>query len=130
MADVVPAAEIIARVGSVLGLSVLPPNYSGETAVRYRTEAGGEIGVIASVTQPFCLGCTRARVTADGRLHTCLFSATAGVDLRTPLRAGASDDELAALVRRVWQARGDRYSEIRTSATAARPKAEMSLLGG
>ncbi len=130
MADVVPAAEIVERVGSVIGLSVLPPNYSGETAVRYRTEQGGEIGVIASVTQPFCLGCTRARVTADGRLHTCLFSATAGVDLRTPLRAGASDAELSALVSSVWQTRGDRYSEIRTSATATRPKAEMSLLGG
>ena len=130
MADVVPAAEIVERVGAEVGLSVLPPNYGGETAVRYRTERGGEMGVIASVTQPFCLGCTRARMTADGRLHTCLFSSTAGVDLRGPMRAGASDAELAEMVARVWRARGDRYSEIRTSETAQRPKAEMSLLGG
>src|SRR6185369_10740633 len=95
MTDVVPAAEIVQRVAAEIGLTALPPNYSGETAVRYRTERGGEIGVIASVTQPFCLGCTRARVTADGRLHTCLFSSTAGVDLRGPMRAGMSDGELA-----------------------------------
>jgi GTP 3',8-cyclase len=130
MADVVPATEILERVRAEIDLTPLAPNYSGETAVRYRTAAGGEVGVIASVTQPFCRGCTRARITADGRLHTCLFSATAGVDLRGALRACESDEALAAMIGQVWQARGDRYSELRTSATASLPKAEMSLLGG
>ena len=92
-------------------------------------DGGGEIGIISSVTQPFCGDCTRARLSADGRLFTCLF-ASAGVDLRTPLRAGASDAELLTLISNVWRARSDRYSEIRSSATAAQPKAEMSLLGG
>lgn len=130
MDDVVPAAEIVERVGAEIALTALPPNYPGETAVRYRTALGGEVGVIASVTQPFCRGCTRARVTADGRLHTCLFSATSGLDLRTPLRAGVDDAGLSEIVAGVWRARTDRYSEIRTSATAGRAKAEMSLLGG
>jgi cyclic pyranopterin phosphate synthase len=130
MADVVPAAEIIERVGAEMSLTPLAPNYPGETALRFRTERGGEIGVIASVTQPFCRGCTRTRLTADGRLHTCLFSTVAGVDLRGALRGGAKDEELATLIASVWQARGDRYSELRTSATATQPKAEMSLLGG
>lgn len=130
MADVVPAAEIVERVRSEVGLSALEANYPGETAMRYRTGGGGEVGVIASVTQPFCAGCTRARLTADGRLHTCLFSGTAGHDLRALLRSGVEDGELAASIGRVWSARSDRYSEIRTSATVAQPKAEMSLLGG
>ncbi len=130
MADVVPAAEIIQRVSAEVALTPLPPNYSGETAVRYRTSQGGEVGVIASVTQPFCRGCTRARITADGRLHTCLFSSSDGVDLRAALREGATDATLASMIGQVWQARGDRYSELRTSATAKLPKAEMSLLGG
>jgi len=80
-------------------------------------------------TQPFCGDCTRARLSADGRLFTCLF-ANAGLDLRSPLRTGASDAELAAIISRTWQGRGDRYSEIRALEKAVRPKAEMSLLGG
>lgn len=128
--DVVPAAEIVARIAGVLPLEPVAANYRGEVARRYRhRDGGGEIGIISSVTQPFCGDCTRARLSADGRLFTCLF-ASAGVDLRAPLRAGASDAELTALISNVWRARTDRYSEIRSSATASQPKAEMSLLGG
>ncbi len=123
--DVVPAAEIAAR----LGLDPLPAQYRGEVARRFRTPSGGEIGLIASVTAPFCGDCTRARLTADGHLFTCLF-ATRGHDLRTPLRAGANDGELAAIIGRVWQARDDRYSELRTSLSAQAPKVEMSHVGG
>ncbi len=129
MQDVVPSAEILGRLQDAMPLELLPPNYRGEVARRYRQRDGGEIGVISSVTQPFCGDCTRARLSADGRLFTCLFSGT-GTDLRSPLRAGASDAELAAIISRVWRARTDRYSELRTTATAAQPKAEMSFLGG
>jgi cyclic pyranopterin phosphate synthase len=130
MEDVVPAAEILERLSAEFALVPMAPNYRGEVARRFRhRESGGEIGVISSVTQPFCGDCTRARLSADGRLFTCLFAAS-GTDLRGPLRAGASDDELAALITGVWHARGDRYSEIRSNATVAQPKAEMSLLGG
>jgi cyclic pyranopterin phosphate synthase len=130
MEDVVPAAEILERLSAEFVLTPMAPNYRGEVARRFRhRESGGEIGIISSVTQPFCGDCTRARLSADGRLFTCLFAAT-GTDLRGPLRAGASDDELAALITGVWHARGDRYSEIRSNATVAQPKAEMSLLGG
>ena len=127
MADVVPAAEILAR--TEMALVPLAPNYEGETALRYRTPEGGEIGIIASVTRPFCRGCTRARLTADGKLFTCLFSSH-GFDLRAPLRSEANDAEIAALISSIWGKRDDRYSELRTSETAALPKAEMSLLGG
>jgi cyclic pyranopterin phosphate synthase len=123
--DVVPAAEIAAK----LALKPLPARYRGEVARRFRTPVGGEIGLIASVTAPFCGDCTRARLTADGHLFTCLF-ATRGHDLRTPLRAGASDDELATIIGRIWQARGDRYSELRTSLSPQAPKVEMSHVGG
>ncbi len=129
MEDVVPAAEIIARLEEAMPLAALPANYRGEVAKRFRQEGGGEIGVISSVTQPFCGDCTRARLSADGRLFTCLF-ASAGADLRTALRGGASDPELATMISRVWRVRDDRYSELRSSATVAQPKAEMSLLGG
>ena len=130
MEDVVPAAEIVARITEELPLEPVGANYRGEVARRFRhREGGGEIGVISSVSQPFCGDCTRARLSADGRLFTCLFAST-GVDLRSPLRAGASDAELAKLITGVWHARTDRYSEIRTSATLSQPKAEMSLLGG
>ncbi|MEP6671367.1 MAG: GTP 3',8-cyclase MoaA [Chthoniobacter sp.] len=130
MEDVVPAAEIISRLTAEIPLEPVAANYPGEVARRYRhRDGGGEIGVISSVTQPFCGDCTRARLSADGRLFTCLFAST-GVDLRSPLRAGASDTDLAELVSGVWRARTDRYSEIRSSATVAQPKAEMSLLGG
>lgn len=128
--DVVPAEEIVARIADAFPLEPVAANYRGEVARRYRhRDGGGEIGIISSVTQPFCGDCTRARLSADGRLFTCLF-ASSGVDLRTPLRAGASDAELAALIGNVWRARTDRYSEIRSSATVAQPKAEMSLMGG
>lgn len=125
MDDVVPAAEIARR----LGLTSLASNYRGEVARRYRTPQGGEIGLISSVTQPFCRDCTRARITADGHLYTCLFG-THGHDLRTPLRAGASDDELAGIIRAIWQARTDRYSELRTAMNAHAAKVEMSAIGG
>ncbi len=127
--DVVPAAEIVARLRTALSLTELPANYPGETARRYRTGAGGEIGIVASVTQPFCSGCTRARLAADGRLYTCLF-ASEGTDLRAPLRSGASNADLAAIIAKTWAARSDRYSELRTAGTPPRVKAEMSRLGG
>ena len=128
--DVVPAEEVLALVDAVHPLEPVPPAYPGEVADRYRYRDGsGEIGVIASVTRPFCGDCTRARLSADGRLYTCLF-AVAGTDLKTPLRDGASDAELAALVERTWRARTDRYSELRTSATTDLPKVEMFAMGG
>ena len=130
MEDVVPAAEIVARLSGEFALEPLAAQYRGEVARRYRyRDGGGEVGFISSVTQPFCGDCTRARLSADGRLFTCLF-ASVGTDLRSPLRSGASDAELAKVIARVWQARTDRYSEIRSNATVAQPKAEMSLLGG
>jgi cyclic pyranopterin phosphate synthase len=128
--DVVPAGQIIAAVNARFPLEPADPNYRGEVAQRWRYRDGaGEIGVIASVTQPFCGDCTRARLSAEGSLYTCLF-ATAGTDLRAPLRAGASDEELAAIIRGVWERRSDRYSEIRSEATVALPKVEMSYIGG
>jgi cyclic pyranopterin phosphate synthase len=128
--EVVPAAEIVERLAAELPLEPLPSQYRGEVARRYRhRDGGGEMGVIASVTQPFCGDCTRARLSAEGRLYTCLFAST-GYDLRTPLRAGASDDELAAQISRVWMARDDRYSELRSAATTERPKVEMAHIGG
>ncbi len=129
MTDVVPAAEIIARVGEALPLTPITRNYPGETALRFRTANGGEIGVIASVTKPFCGDCTRARLTADGTLFTCLF-ASHGTALRDFLRSGASDDALADKIGAVWKTRGDRYSEIRTTSGASLPKVEMSRVGG
>jgi cyclic pyranopterin phosphate synthase len=108
----------------------VPPRYRGEVATRWRYRDGaGEIGVIASVTQPFCGDCTRARISAEGRLYTCLF-AMRGHDLRALVRGGASDEELRAEIDRVWGARTDRYSELRTEQTAALPKVEMSYIGG
>ena len=127
--EVVPAAEIVAGLGEALPLEALAANYAGEVARRFRLPGGGEVGVISSVTQPFCGDCTRARLTADGQLYTCLF-ASRGHDLRTPLRAGASDAELAAIIVAVWRVRGDRYSEVRAKVPPREPKAEMSLLGG
>ncbi len=127
--DVVPAAEILARLRDAFSIDAIPPNYPGETSHRYRTSGGGEIGIIASVTAPFCSGCTRARLAADGRLYTCLF-ASEGHDLRGPLRSDANDAELAAIIGKAWSQRADRYSELRTAGTSRRTKAEMSLLGG
>jgi cyclic pyranopterin phosphate synthase len=128
--DVVSAKEIVERIGAVWPLETLEPARADETAKRWRySDGAGEIGVIASVTQPFCGGCSRARLSAEGRLHTCLF-ALKGHDLREPLRAGASDEDLAGLIRDIWSRRTDRYSELRTAETASLPKVEMSYIGG
>ena len=130
MDDVVPAAEIVDTIGAELPLEPLGPNYTGEVARRWRYKDGsGEIGVIASVTQPFCGDCTRARLSAEGRLYTCLF-ALKGHDLRALLRGGATDEELREAIGRVWARRADRYSELRTAKTADLPKVEMSYIGG
>jgi cyclic pyranopterin phosphate synthase len=129
MDDVVPAREIVARIGAEFPLEPVDPNYPGETANRYRYLDGeGEIGVIASVTQPFCGGCTRARLSCDGQIYTCLFAAK-GTDVRGPMRAGATDAELRDLLAGIWGARTDRYSEERTSQTRA-GKVEMYHIGG
>ncbi|MGH3007068.1 MAG: GTP 3',8-cyclase MoaA [Gaiellaceae bacterium] len=128
--DVVPAAEIVAALDAEWPLEPVDPGYRGEVARRYRYRDGaGEIGLIASVTQPFCRDCTRARISADGTLYTCLF-ASGGHDLRAPLRDGATDEELAATIDGIWGRRADRYSEIRSAETPARPRVEMSYIGG
>jgi cyclic pyranopterin phosphate synthase len=128
--DVVPAAEIVERIGAVWPLEPVEAARPDETARRWRYRDGaGEIGVIASVTEPFCGGCSRARLSAEGKLFTCLF-AVKGHDLREPLRTGASDEELAGAIRAVWTPRTDRYSELRTAETASLPKVEMSYIGG
>ena len=128
--DVVPAAEILAAIDDELPLEPLPPRYPGEVADRYRYRDGsGEVGVIASVTRPFCGACTRARLSAEGSLYTCLF-ATAGHDLRALVRGEASDEALTQAVREIWRVRDDRYSEIRSAATRDLPKVEMSYIGG
>ena len=128
--DVLPAREIAALLEIPGGtLTPIPANYVGEVARRYRTAAGGEIGIIASVTRPFCQNCNRARLSSDGRLFTCLFGSE-GLDLRGPLRGGATDKDLAKLIMGVWSAREDRYSELRTAAGAGRTKVEMSAIGG
>jgi GTP 3',8-cyclase len=127
--DVLPADEIVRRIGERWPLEPVAGR-ADETALRFRYRDGaGEIGVIASVTKPFCGGCTRARISAEGRLYTCLFAVN-GHDLRAPLRLGASDAELADTLRGIWGRRTDRYSELRTSETAALPKVEMSYIGG
>ena len=133
-AEVVSAAEIVALIDAELPLEAAEANYTGEVARRWRYRDGdGEIGVIASVTQPFCADCTRARLSTDGRLYTCLF-ATGGVDLRGPLRQGASDAELGSIIAGVWGRRRDRYSEERAgiaeTGPGARPKVEMYQIGG
>ena len=128
--DVVPAAEIVAALDAEFGVEPAEANYRGEVAQRWRYRDGsGEFGVIASVTQPFCGNCTRARLSAEGRLFTCLF-AVRGHDLRALLRSGAADDEVEAELRRVWGARADRYSDLRSAATEGLPKVEMSYIGG
>ncbi len=128
--DVVPARDILERIHAEMPLEPLEPAYPGEVARRWRyREGGGEIGIIASVTQPFCGDCTRARLSPEGRLFTCLFAAT-GLDLRGPLRSGTSDEDLRRLVASAWQARQDRYSELRSAATRGLPRVEMSRIGG
>jgi GTP 3',8-cyclase len=136
LAQVVTAREIVERIDAEMPLEPLGENYAGEVAQRWAYRDGsGEIGVIASVSQPFCGACTRARLSIEGKLVTCLF-ASGGADLRTPLRSGADDDALRALIERVWTARRDRYSEERASSPgatgegAARRKIEMYQIGG
>jgi GTP 3',8-cyclase len=128
--DVVTAEEIVSTIGMELPLEALEPQYPGEVATRWRyADGSGEIGAISSVSRPFCRDCTRARLSAEGQLYTCLFSAT-GHDLRGPLRSGASDRDLLDLVAGIWRGRGDRYSELRSEATSRLPKVEMFALGG
>jgi cyclic pyranopterin phosphate synthase len=128
--DIVPAAEIVRRIDAVHPLEPVEPTYRGEVARRYRYRDGqGEIGLIASVTQAFCRDCTRARLSADGQLFTCLFAGQ-GHDLRAVLRQGASDEELAGHLRGIWGARVDRYSEIRSAETSGLSRVEMSYIGG
>jgi len=128
--DVVPASDIVAAIDAELPLERLPPRYPGEVAERYRYRDGrGEVGVIASVTRPFCGACTRARLSADGSLYTCLF-ATTGHDLRALVRDGSSDGDVAASIGGIWRERSDRYSELRSAATGDLPKVEMSYIGG
>ncbi|MBI3970206.1 MAG: GTP 3',8-cyclase MoaA [Chloroflexi bacterium] len=136
MEDVVPAAEIVRTIDAAWPIEPVEPNYYGEVAERWRyVDGAGEIGVIASVTQPFCGTCTRARLSAEGELYTCLFSGV-GHDFRALLRRGAADEEISAFLERTWGRRADRYSEIRTASTpdragsAVRRKVEMSHIGG
>ena len=129
--DVVPAEELVAAVDAEMPLEALPPRYRGEVATRYRYRDGsGEIGLIASVTAPFCGDCTRARLSAEGRFYTCLFTGE-GHDLRAVLRdPAASDEDLHDSIAAVWRVRDDRYSELRTEATADLPRIEMFAMGG
>ena len=128
--DVVPAAEIVERIDAVFPLEPVEAAYRGEVAQRWRYRDGaGEVGVISSVTQPFCGDCTRSRISAEGKLYTCLFAAR-GTDLRALLRSGASDDALVEAIGAVWRRRADRYSEIRTERTRELPRIEMSYIGG
>jgi cyclic pyranopterin phosphate synthase len=127
---VVPAREIVRLISAELPLEPVEPNYQGEVAERWRYSDGtGEIGVIASVTQAFCRDCTRARLSAEGKLYTCLF-ATEGTDLRALVRDGSSDDVIRAAITEVWADRTDRYSELRSADTAGLRKIEMSYIGG
>jgi GTP 3',8-cyclase len=128
--DVVPAAEIVERIDASFPLEPVEAAYRGEVAQRFRyRDGGGEVGVIASVTQPFCGDCTRARISAEGKLYTCLF-AVRGTDLRALLRGGATDDDLREAIAAVWALRADRYSEVRTEQTSVLPRIEMSYIGG
>jgi len=130
MDDVVSAREIVDIISREMPLEPAVANYSGEVAERWRyKDGGGEIGVIASVTQAFCRDCTRARISTEGQLYTCLF-ATAGHDLRALLRGGASDEAIHAAIGKVWTQREDRYSEIRGEQTVPLKKIEMSYIGG
>ena len=130
MDDVIPSAEVIRRIDAEFPLEPAHHNYRGEVAKRWRYKDGaGEVGVISSVTEAFCSSCSRARLSTDGALFTCLF-ARKGYDLKSLLRGGASDAELAGAIAAIWQHREDRYSEIRTAATARERKVEMSYIGG
>jgi GTP 3',8-cyclase len=128
--EVVPADELLATIAATHPLDPVPPAHRGEVANRYRyVDGSGEVGVVASVTKPFCGDCTRARLSVTGELYLCLFAA-AGHDLRAPLRDGASDRDLAALVSGIWERRTDRYSEERAAGAERAEKVEMSYIGG
>ena len=130
MNDVVPSAEIVRRISAEMPLIEAEPNYTGEVAERWSyADGGGEIGVISSVTQAFCSTCTRARISTEGKLYTCLF-AQSGHDLRALMRSGKRDEQIAAAIGLIWNQREDRYSEIRTEETARTKKIEMSYIGG
>jgi cyclic pyranopterin phosphate synthase len=135
MDEVIPSAEVVRRIAAVMPLEPICANYAGETAARWRyREGGGEVGMISSVTQAFCHDCSRARLSTEGKLYTCLF-ATSGHDLRALLREGRSDAEISTAIAHVWRARADRYSELRTDNTdglapPSRKKVEMSYIGG
>ncbi|HEY0142435.1 MAG TPA: GTP 3',8-cyclase MoaA [Thermoanaerobaculia bacterium] len=130
MDDVVAGREVVERISAAWPLAPVDAGYFGEVAERWRySDGAGEIGVITSVTQPFCGSCTRARLAANGQFYLCLFAGN-GYDLRALLRGGASDEQLAEVVASLWRARGDRYSEIRSDATVPLPKVEMSHIGG
>jgi cyclic pyranopterin phosphate synthase len=127
---VVPSAELAAMIGAEMPIEPVEPNYAGEVAERWRyTDGGGEIGFISSVTQPFCAGCTRARLSPEGKIYTCLFAGD-GHDLKGPIRAGVTDGELEALIAGIWRTRTDRYSELRATSGSSRRKVEMYQIGG
>jgi cyclic pyranopterin phosphate synthase len=130
MDDVVSAAEIMERLNAAWSIEPVEPNYFGEVAERFRyVDGAGEVGIIASVTHPFCGACTRARLTADGQIYTCLFGVR-GHDLRALLRNGSTDEEIRQALARIWGNRTDRYSEIRSDDTISLRKVEMSHIGG
>ncbi|WP_296949117.1 GTP 3',8-cyclase MoaA [uncultured Massilia sp.] len=136
MDEVVPSRELVRRISAEMPLEPVDPNYTGETAARWRyVDGGGEVGMISSVTQAFCQDCSRIRLSTEGKLYTCLF-ATRGHDLRELLRSGRSDAEMSSAIARMWRQRADRYSETRTLDTAglggdpSRRKIEMSYIGG
>lgn len=130
VSGVVPAAVLRDRLEAAFGLVALEPTWHGEVARRYRyADGAGELGFVASITEPFCRDCNRVRLTADGKLVTCLFAA-GGADVRSELRSGADDTALAAFIRGLWEGRSDRYSELRGAADGMRPKVEMSYVGG
>jgi GTP 3',8-cyclase len=128
--DVVPVAEVLRQITARWPLEPVEPTYFGEVADRWRyVDGAGEIGFITSVSQPFCGSCTRLRLSAEGKLYTCLFAST-GFDVRAPLRAGVPDETLHQILESIWGRREDRYSEIRSAATEPMPKVEMSRIGG
>ena len=130
MSHVVPSKQLVSQINEVFPIEPVEPNYIGEVAERWKyLDGSGEIGFISSVTQAFCASCTRARLSAEGSIYTCLF-ATEGTDLRILLRTGASDETISKAIENLWQARADNYSEIRTAETASLRKIEMSYIGG
>ena len=137
MDEVIPSSEVVRRINAEMPLEAVAPNYTGETAGRWRYvdksgDGGGEIGVISSVTQAFCSDCSRARLSTEGKLYTCLF-ATGGHDLRALMRNDKTDEEISTVIAHIWRARGDRYSELRTANTSGLKsdrKVEMSYIGG